>query len=226
MGCSVCAHRERLAIEAEASAEGANVRTVAVRYGLTKAGLAKHIAAHPRAAASSADAPPPAKRRRATSPAKPKAFSTRNALVTLAPVPSAPPSSSALPAAEEQASFDDDAPITSRSPRAMTARGELDIIRGEIARLLEEVHSAKDVPFTDKTSAIRTALTAIRLMSKLTGEDGGSDATIAASPFYRRVRAAIVDALRPKEHRAALEAVVAALEQLEGGQADRSEAAE
>ncbi|MBX3205102.1 MAG: hypothetical protein KF764_08530 [Labilithrix sp.] len=58
----------------------------------------------------------------------------------------------------------------------------------------------------------------------LTGEIGASETTVAASPFYGRTRAAVMEALRP--HPEATRAVIAALEQIErGGTADVEAAA-
>jgi uncharacterized protein YbcI len=114
---------------------------------------------------------------------------------------------------------DDDGPITSRSRAASTtARAALDQILVEIQGLLAQVRKDDEATFGDKASAIRAALQAARLLAGLTGELGASETTIATSPHYRRVRAAIVDELRAFP--AAAKAVVERLEREEGSSSE------
>lgn len=150
--------------------------------------------------------------------------------MTLAPPP-APEGAST--SAEEQAPRDDDeeSPATSRSSelagRTRSARERLEAVLDRIEEILSELDIDEEITATAKLEAHRSLVSAIRLLAQFTGEVGASETTVAASPFYRRVRTAIVDALRPEEHRAALDAIIAALEHVEtGGQQDRAEAAE
>lgn len=238
-------------MEAAATEPGADVRELAARYGVTKASLQRHIDSHPRAAVPAATTAPPAKKRgggrRATSPAA--APSPRNALVTL--VPPAPSCCSAdrphvvrrgdpLPQVTdgvahhiEQLGNEDEGPATSRSSELIvggarrSARERLEAVLDKIEDLLEEIDGDEEVSGAAKLTVLRALVSPIRLLGHFTGEVGASETTVAASPFYRRVRTAIVEALRAPEHSAALDAVITALQQLEqGGTADRSEAAE
>lgn len=58
VACVVCAHASRIEMEASAGEPGADIREVAVRFGVTKASLVKHMSTHPCAAHASTDSPP------------------------------------------------------------------------------------------------------------------------------------------------------------------------
>lgn len=117
----------------------------------------------------------------------------------------------------------DEPPATSRSeeisarsirePR--TARERVDRLVDSLQELVDDVNCAADASVGEKVSCLRAMTGPLRLLATLTGEAGASDANVAASPFYRRVRSAIVDALKPYPD--AARAVVLSLERLERG---------
>lgn len=111
----------------------------------------------------------------------------------------------------------EEAPPTSRSPASAvapaTARAKVDDLIAQLELLKAEAKGA--ARFADRLAACRAQVAPIKLLGQLTGELGASDATVAASPHYRRIRTAIVDAL--KDFPAALQAVERALVQLEPG---------
>jgi transposase-like protein len=232
--CGVCSHARREAIEQAAARSGVELVDVAREFGIAEAALRRHVDnSHPRAPATEAKTK---KRAKAASPAgrarrvpsSVQRTSLRSALVTLAP-----PASSESSATVEQAPRGDDAeeeaPATSRSSelgRPRTARERLEGLLDRIEKLLADLDRDKKVGTAAKLEAHRSLVTAIRLLAQFTGEVGASETSVAASPFYRRVRTAIVEALRPKEHRPALEAIIAALDALEGGNATTEAAAE
>lgn len=119
------------------------------------------------------------------------------------------------------------APPTSRSEeivstRLRTARCELD----DLLASLRSIASAlpKDATISDRIAVLRASVPPIKLLGQLTGEIGASETTVATSPHYRRIRSAILDALR--DHPAALKGVIDALERVERGAAsDTVEAA-
>ena len=82
------------------------------------------------------------------------------------------------------------------------------------------VGRARAGPGSERIGVFRASVAAIKLLGQLTGELGASDSTVAASPHYRRIRTAIIEAL--KEHPAALQAVEQALAQLEPGRAEKA----
>lgn len=213
MGCSVCDHDERQAIEAAAHEAGADTRELAVRWGVTKAALVKHVATHPRAAAT---APSAKKRRRAPSPAASPDVTSRRA--TSPDV--APPPRNALVALEPTVDEPEEpCPPTSRSPTsASTARGKLDDLLVSLKKLADGIGA--DATVSERIAVFRASVAPIKLLGQLTGELGASDSTVAASPHYRRIRTAIIEAL--KEHPAALQAVEQALAQLEPGRAEKA----
>ena len=96
----------------------------------------------------------------------------------------------------------------------MTARAKLDELLDTLRTLAEGVKRDPDATVSDRIAVLRATVTPIKLLGQLTGEIGASETTIASSPHYRRVRAVIVEALRP--HPAALRDVIAALERAEG----------
>lgn len=128
---------------------------------------------------------------------------------------------------------DEEAPATSRSdeirarapshPRA-TARDKVERLVDSIQALIDDVQSDDDAPLGAKITCLRAMTGPLRLLGTLTGELGASEGTLASSPFYRRVRTALVEALRPFPE-AAL-AVATALERAERGGADLEAAAE
>lgn len=91
-----------------------------------------------------------------------------------------------------------------------------------IEAILGELDTAENVSDVAKLQVLRSLVSPIRLLGHFTGEVGASETTVAASPFYRRVRASIVEALRPKEFAAAADAVIAAMDRLEGAQPERT----
>jgi hypothetical protein len=209
---------------------GELVGDVAERYGLSERAVAKHVQLHPRAAAARRAAPPAAGRR-APSPAKgapaPKAKTPRRAAPPPAARATRPPPAPARdvrrrttpppPAAVQRA--EDDGPATSRSPTSTTTE-----TTSARAKVLEQIRKLEDLERSlgkadvDERIAIARALaTLAKTLGHLTGELGASDATVAASPHYRRVRTAIVDALKPYPD--ALRAVIDALSRLEPGNA-------
>lgn len=160
--------------------------------------LRKHIAAHPRAearATATGQGEGPARTSKATRPKRAR---------TTPPPP--PPE-------------DDEAPITSRSPSSSpTARGKIDALLVSLQRVADGLPS--DASVADRVAVLKASVQPIRLLGQLTGELGASDATVAASPHYRRIRTAIVDALAALEDGGkALRAVEAALAKLEPGRA-------
>jgi hypothetical protein len=72
-----------------------------------------------------------------------------------------------------------------------------------------------EAPLGAKLSVLRAMVAPLRLLGTFTGEIGASETTVASSPFYRRVRVAIVEALRA--HPDAARDVIAALERVERG---------
>lgn len=72
-----------------------------------------------------------------------------------------------------------------------------------------------EAPLAAKLAVLRAMVQPLRLLGTFTGEIGASESTVASSPFFRRVRAAVVDALRP--HPDAARAVIDALERCERG---------
>lgn len=107
-------------------------------------------------------------------------------------------------------------PTTERSPLSkVTARSKVDELLASIKSVAEDL--PPDASTQDRVAVLRAAVQPIRLLGQLTGEIGASDATVAASPHYRRLRSAILAALEPFPD--ALRAVVAALEPLEHGAA-------
>lgn len=104
----------------------------------------------------------------------------------------------------------------------MTARGKVDELLADLRRLVRSL--PEDALVADRVAVLRASVQPIRLLGQLTGEIGASDATVAASPHYRRLRTAILDAL--EAHPEALKAVIAAIEPLEQGAVVTDEAAE
>jgi hypothetical protein len=196
--CRVCSSDRRAAIEA-AVQTGGDVGAVASTYGVSELALRKHLDTHPRAPAPKAAKAPPPKRTRAERAHSP---------------PPAPPAPAAA--------VEDEAPITSKSPSAVTARSKVDELLEELSRLSRSLGA--EAPVADKIAILRASVPPIKLLGQLTRELGASETTVATSPHYRRIRAVIVDALRPFP--AAARAVLSAIEREERGTADVSEAAE
>ncbi|MDX6479496.1 MAG: hypothetical protein QOG85_6 [Gaiellaceae bacterium] len=132
-----------------------------------------------------------------------------------------------------EANEEEAAPATSRSEeisaRAMatprTARERVDRLVDSLQELIDAVNSDDEAPIGAKVACLRAMTGPLRLLATLTGEAGANEATIASSPFYRRIRAAVVDALRPYPD--AARAVIASIERVErGGSSDLEAAAE
>lgn len=225
MRCGICSSEQRSAIE-RAVDGGASLEAVAEQYRLSERALAKHMASHPREVPKPRAKPLPRKMP-PTAEAKPRRSSTMRPparALSSPPVRPTLPPPPPLPSGLDVQEHDDEPPITSRSPVQLTsARAALDVLRRDVHDLLVQAKHA-DVAFADKDRALRTALQSIRLLATMTGELGASESTVASSPFYRRVRTAVVDALRP--HPEAAKAVIDALERVERGSADMEAAAE
>ncbi len=196
----------------EASCKVADVADVASEYGVSKIALVRHLASHASAAAPRGTKGKP---RAVTSPAR----TSRPARPRPpSPAPKPPPVLEREQDAAKAFADSDDAPVTSRSPTPHpTARAALDEIAIEIKTLLADVNRAKDVAFGDKAAAIRTALQAARLMASLTGELGATEATVASSPFFRRMLRVILDAVGGERFADARQAIIEALEREERG---------
>lgn len=134
----------------------------------------------------------------------------------------APPPPPAPPA---PANDDEEAPITSRSPSsAPSARAKIDALLNSLQRLADDI--GEEATVQDRVAVLKASVQPIRLLGQLTGELGASDATVAASPHYRRIRTAIVEALSALDDGGkALRAVEAALAKLEPGRQAEPEAA-
>ena len=223
VGCRVCHHESREEIERAAGEPGAIPVEVAARYGVTKAALVKH-AKCPRATVDATTGSPPERSASAPAPRR----TARRAPTTAAPV------------LEEPAPvLEDEPPATSRSEDLIsartistpkTAREKVERLVDSLQQLLddardEERESVDDsgarrggVPLGARLAVLRAMVQPLRLLGAFTGELGASDATIAASPFFKRVRVAVVDALRPYPE--AAKAVIEALERVERGGSD------
>lgn len=220
--CTLCTEPRRRAIETACN-EG-DLVAVALSFGVSERALRKHIAAHPRAAVQ--EPSPKAKGRRRASPAsdarptpQPEAKRARGA-----PAPTlAPPPAASAPAVLEDEDDEEEAPITSRSPSSRrSARAG---VEAEI-KALEELREGLKETSVQELVTISRALTAqYKVLGQLTGELGASDTSIAASPHYRRIRSAIIDALRALDDGGkALRAVENALAALEPTRAAREAA--
>jgi hypothetical protein len=212
----VCTSVARARIEE--ACKSSQVADVAAEYGVNENALVRHLASH-----ASAAAPQGTKEKarahlapRAARPARPRTPS--------------PPATPATPVREQPAAAaardDQDSPATSRSPTPPpTARAALDEIAVEIKTLLRAVNMAEGVAFADKAAAIRTALQAARLLASLTGELGATEATVASSPFFRRMLTVILDAVSGAKFAEARQAIVSALEREERGGSVREDVA-
>lgn len=201
--CSICSNSRRAAIEA-AAANGDTAAAIAIRFNLNQRSLANHLASH-----ASASLPP-------RSPAPERTRST-NSPPGARRAPS-PPSSLDVDADDAP-----DSPITSRSPTSRTtARAKVDSLIRALERIAADL--PPDASVADRATILRASVQPIRLLGQLTGELGTSEANVVASPFYRRVRALIVEALR--RHPDALRDVVDALERAEGKAREVEAAAE
>lgn len=239
MGCGVCGHVRRAEIEAAAGEPSADLLEVALRFGVTIAGLTRHEAKHPRAAAttSPADVPASPDRQRRAGRRAP----LRNALVRVTRRSAASETAAASEATQAVAgrrggpsatpegpsgpppSCDDESPATSRSaeisvrrpPR--TAREKAERLVDSLQRIVEKVVDDPRATLDAQLAAVKSLTGPLRLLGTFTGEIGASESTVASSPFYRRVRAAVVEALRA--HPAAAREVISALERVERGEA-------
>lgn len=201
----MCSSTKRATIE-ETVERGVSIAVVAEKHGISEQSLTRHIASHPRAK----------KGRRRPAPAS-VAHPARERHTADVPNPPRPhlPRAVTAPAA---VSTEEDSPATSRSPTsATTARSKLDDLLVSLKKLADSI--GQDATVQERIAVFRASVAPIKLLGQLTGELGASEASVAASPHYRRIRRAIVDALRD-EHPAALKAVEAALVALEAGRAE------
>lgn len=219
MHCRICTHVSRS--EIEKACRKTPAADVAESYGVNENALVRHIAAHSKAKEAKAPKKKPAKARDAM-----------RAVVSAGPrrAPAAP--------VVDELDADDEAPATSRSPSPPpTARAALDEILSEIRTLMKSVNERRsykgadgeeqfeDVPFADKAAAIRAALQATRLLAGLTGELGATEATVASSPYFKRMLGVILEAVRGPQFGAARQAIIEALEREERGGAAREDQA-
>jgi len=244
VGCSVCSRTDRASIETAVEEPGADLHAVAERYRVTVAGLRRHLA-HPRA---NAEGPPVLRSRRAptTEPSLRARLPRERSISGAARAPREAPSKPAAARRRDDADgrvrttppppLEDAAPPTSRSEeisgRALSRRGvsialsaRESVVRlvSSLQELVDEVRRSDEAALGDKIAVLRAMTGPLRLLGTMTGELGANDATVAASPFYRRVRAALLEALKP--HPAATQDVIAALERVERGGIESSEAA-
>ena len=119
---------------------------------------------------------------------------------------------------------DEEAPATSRSPEirserrtpsTSSAREKVERLVDSLQRILERVEQDPEAPLGAQLTVLRGMVGPLRLLGTFTGEIGASETRVASSPFYRRVRNAIIEALRG--HPDAAEAVIDALERVERG---------
>ncbi len=224
VSCRVCTNDQQS--EIEKACKTAPVETVAERFGVNENALVRHLASHAPAKASKAGA---------KSAAKPRSASSRH---EPSRAPSPPPRRARQvleerrePRALEQP--EEESPVTSRSPTPPpTARAALDEILAEIRTLMKGVNERRVigldadgenifevVPFADKAAAIRAALQATRLLAGLTGELGATEATVASSPYFKRMLQVILEAVRGPKFGEARQAIVEALAREERGSA-------
>jgi hypothetical protein len=226
--CRVCTNEKQ--VDIEKACKTSSVADVAERFGVSETALVRHLASH---------APARVSRTVAKSAAKPRAATTRT---TPPPAPSpAPPRRAQRDELLELVDEDlDDGPATSRSPSPPpTARAALDDILAEIKALMKSVNERRlirlgaggepdeyeSVPFADKAAAIRAALQATRLLAGLTGELGASEATVASSPYFKRMLQVILEAVSGPKFGEARQAILEALEREERGGAVREDKA-
>lgn len=206
MGCRVCAHESRDEIDRAVEA-GDELVEVAVRYGVTRAAIVKHgrCPRAPQGAAASRPRDVPAAPAPRRSPAPP------------------PRRPSGERAPTSSGTDSEESPATSRSEeiraarRRASARESAEDLLEQLRDLVADVQRDPDAGVAGKIAVLRAMTGSIRLLGTLTGELGASETSVARSPFYRRVRTALLEALRPFPD--AARAVISALEQVEGAQA-------
>lgn len=199
MRCSLCSHDQRPAIEA--AVQATSIDAAADKFGVSARALSVHTAAHTRAAKPKTATSKVRKgRARRASPARSRAASPAEVVL------------------------EEDEPATSRSPVAVTARAKVDQLLSSLKAIADSIGT--DATVQQRVAVLRASVAPIKLLGQLTGELGASESTVASSPHYRRVRTAIVEALRPFP--TAARAVLEALELAERGGVvvDVSEAAE
>lgn len=210
--CRVCSHAQRAELEA-AGDRGANPAELAALHGLNENAVARHLEKHPRAPSA------PARSRTKAGGAAPAEAARKGARVRPAPAkegraPSPEPPTAVDELEDDDQGDEDEAPITSRSPTsATTARARVERLIARLERMADTLPKGSSVQ--DRIAVVRAMTTPLRLLGQFTGELGASDATVAASPHYRRLRTAIVETLR--DFPDALRAVERALSNLEPG---------
>lgn len=188
---------------------GAILFEVAARFGVTRAALTKH-AKHPRVSSQATDSPNDPKAAKAP-PARRRA--KRPALSAVVVEEESPATSRSSDLGSE---------ISTRTPT--TARAKVERLVDSLQKMVDLVSSSEQTTVGAQLAVLRAMVAPLRLLGTFTGEIGASESVVASSPFYRRVRAVIVDALRP--HPEAARAVLAGLERLERGGVDLESAAE
>lgn len=175
-----------------ATEPSADVAEVAKRFGVTRAGLVRHMARHPRAefaATVAAGAPSPSH------------FAATESGAWRAP----PPAVSNAPDSPE--TVFEEPPATSRSEEIRAGRASSVTARGKLERLLDTMQKLADEasvqPAEERLvtlramSAMRALVTPIRLLMQAQGELGASDAAVLASPLVQRLLGDILEALAP-----------------------------
>jgi hypothetical protein len=205
----VCSHARRSTIEAAAE-NSKSLAAVAARYKLSERSLAAHLEKHARTKT-------PATLKKPVAKVVTVEIGAGGAGGTASRAESPPPAPLGASSDAEEA-----APPTSRSPTsASTARAKLDDLLVSLRKLADSIGG--DATVGERIAVFRASVAPIKLLGQLTGELGASEATVAASPHYRRIREAIVAAL--EEHPEALRAVERALARLEPGAATDERAA-
>lgn len=151
---------------------------------------------------------------------------SRGAVPVVAAVDESPPPTERVPSVAAVLQLRPEPPQAWQPPPAVegggrptTALERVDGLLRSLQMLIDDLHlaAAGSASIKDRLACLRAMTGPIRLLAMLTGEAGATDATVASSPFYQRVRDAVVDALRP--HPDAARAVIAALERVERGDA-------
>ncbi len=96
--------------------------------------------------------------------------------------------------------------------REATAREVISELLRRVRKLMSDAENDPIATYRDRSALLTTAGTVAKLLGQLTGEFAVSEASIVASPQWRRVEVAIFEALKPFPDAAA--AVLEALEEL------------
>jgi hypothetical protein len=104
-------------------------------------------------------------------------------------------------------------PVTVPSGGQTLAKTEIAALFRSVRELVKQAEKDEAVSYSEKASLMRAAIQALKLLGQLTGEIGQNEASLVASPQWKRFTAVLLDVLRP--HPEALKAVVAKLEHME-----------